>query len=186
MERDSGLSLCCVASGCFAAYRPRQYWELSPSFHRAPITPVHPFNHSAQGLWLLLTLRWWKWIKVITDSQQESWADIKKLDLIAFYTSSCVLWCGDPLLFSLQFFHRSTHTPTQRPTVPTPAYPCITLSDHFYSNGLGCFFHAAIFCISQAWFSLPFLSVFIYFNTLFLFEDLSGHDCSGQSTTLIS
>lgn len=104
-----------------------QYQSPAPFFPPSPhcSTPhiwLHPVNHASQiAPWSQSTLKWWKWIKLITDSQRESWPNSKSYVWPTSRSSlSRALWWGDLVWFTLPFssnLHQST-TPTDTPTSP--------------------------------------------------------------------
>lgn len=57
--------------------------------------------------WLQSTLKWWKWIKLITDSQRESLLDIKSCVWPADVRSSGVLYDGGPDRVPIAFLCQS-------------------------------------------------------------------------------
>lgn len=73
----------------------------------SPLPSKHlSVNHASQiAPWLQSTLKWWKWIKLITDSHCESWQDIKSCRRCAVVHSSAVFYDGGesdsvPITFS--------------------------------------------------------------------------------------
>lgn len=69
---------------------------------------LHPVNHTSQiAPWLQSTLKWWKWIKLITDSQRESWAAIKSCVWPAAVHSSALLYDRRPGWVPVAFLRQS-------------------------------------------------------------------------------
>lgn len=88
---------------------------------------LHPVNHGPQiAPWSQSTLKWWKWIKLITDSQCESWPRIKSCVLSAAVHPSYAYmlyggetWSGSHCL-SVPVFINPPHL--QNPLPPPPVY----------------------------------------------------------------
>lgn len=89
---------------------------------------LHSVNHASQiAPWSPSTLKWWKWIKLITDSHRESWQGIKSFHWSAAAHPSAAFYDGENLVgFPSPFctnLHQST-TPTDTATSPILNAPC--------------------------------------------------------------
>lgn len=76
--------------------------------------------------WLQSTLKWWKWIKLVTDSQRESLPDIKSCAWPADVQSSChalwwETWSGCDRL-SVPISINSQHLQIPLPPTPHPVF----------------------------------------------------------------
>lgn len=84
---------------------------------------LHPVNHTSQiAPWLQSTLKWWKWIKLITDSQRESWAAIKSCVWPAAVHSSALLYDRRPGWVPVAFLRQSPSIRSTSAETPLSSY----------------------------------------------------------------
>lgn len=97
-------------------------------------------NHASQIVpWSQSTLKWWKWIKLITDSQCESWRGIKSCVWPTAAHPSAVLYDGENLVrFPSPF---TSQSPSIHHTYRHPHFPysectlCCQTCNCFYPSG---------------------------------------------------
>lgn len=107
-------------SGWYQHQCPATFCPLSHS----PTPHLHPVNHASQiAPWSQSTLKWWKWIKLITDSQRESWPGIKSCVWPSAVHPSAVLYDGRPGRVPAAFWRQSPSIHTYR----APRHPLLTL-----------------------------------------------------------
>lgn len=95
ISENQHFSKACVLISSAAHINISVQLPFSLSHSPTPQIQLHSVNHASQiAPWSQSTLKWWKWIKLITDSQRESWQDIKSCVWPAAAHPSAMLYDG--------------------------------------------------------------------------------------------